>query len=59
MERTDTKLLLVIAKDLEQEIIRHDIEEIKQDLQIQVDGLKELYKELEEFRAIKKILSKT
>ncbi len=57
-KQVPTKLLLRIATDLEQEIIRHDIEDVKQDLQIQVNGLKELYKELEDFRTIKKILSK-
>jgi len=52
-----TRLLTRIATDLEKEMKRSDNEIVIADLEIQIDGLKALKKELDDFRTIKSILN--
>ena len=52
-----TRLLTRIATDLEKEIKRSDNEIVIADLEMQIDGLKALKKELDDFRTIKTILN--
>ena len=52
-----TRLLTRIATDLEKEMKRSDNEIVIADLEIQIDGLKALKKELDDFRTIKTILN--
>jgi len=52
-----TRLLTRIATDLEKEMKRSDNEMVITDLKMQIDGLKALKKELDDFRTIKSILN--
>jgi hypothetical protein len=52
-----TRLLTRIATDLEKEMKRSDNEMVVADLEMQIDGLKALKKELDDFRTIKSILN--
>ena len=52
-----TRLLTQIATDLEKEMKRSDNEIVIADLEMQIDGLKALKKELDDFRIIKTILN--
>lgn len=52
-----TRLLTRIATDLEKEMKRSDNDMVIADLEMQIDGLKELKKELDDFRTIKTILN--
>jgi len=52
-----TRLLTRIATDLEKEMKRSDNDMVIADLEIQIDGLKALKKELDDFRTIKSILN--
>jgi len=52
-----TRLLTRIATDLEKEMKRSDNEMVIADLEMQIDGLKALKKELDDFRTIKTILN--
>ena len=52
-----TGLLTRIATDLEKEMKRSDNDMVIADLEIQIDGLKALKKELDHFRTIKSILN--
>ena len=52
-----TGLLTRIATDLEKEMKRSDNDMAIADLEIQIDGLKALKKELDDFRTIKSILN--
>lgn len=52
-----TRLLTRIATDLEKEMKRSDNEMVISDLEMQIDGLKALKKELDDFRTIKAILN--
>ena len=52
-----TRLLTRIATDLEKEMKRSDNEIVIADLEMQIDGLKALKKELDDFRTIKSILN--
>jgi hypothetical protein len=53
----NTGLLTRIATDLEKEMKRSDNDMVIADLEIQIDGLKALKKELDDFRTIKSILN--
>jgi len=52
-----TGLLTRIATDLEKEMKRSDNEIVIADLEMQIDGLKALKKEIDDFRMIKSILN--
>ena len=52
-----TRLLTRIATDLEKEMKRSDNDMVIADLEIQIDALKALKKELDDFRTIKSILN--
>jgi len=52
-----TRLLTRIATDLEKEMKRSGNDIVMADLKMQVDGLKALKKELDDFRTIKSILN--
>ena len=52
-----TRLLTRIAIDLEKEMERFDNETVKADLKMQIEGLKALKKEIDEFRNVKAILN--
>lgn len=52
-----TRLLTRIASDLEKEMKRSHNEMVIADLEMQIDGLKALKKELDDFRTIKSILN--
>ena len=52
-----TRLLTRIATDLEKEMKRSDNDMVIADLEMQIDGLKALKKELDDFRTIKCILN--
>jgi len=52
-----TRLLTRIAIDLEKEMKRSDNDRVIADLEMQIDGLKALKKELDDFRTIKAILN--
>lgn len=52
-----TRLLTRIATDLEKEMKRSDNKMVIADLEMQIDGLKALKKELDDFRTIKAILN--
>lgn len=52
-----TRLLTRIATDLEKEMKRSDNGMVIADLEMQIDGLKALKKELDDFRTIKSILN--
>ena len=52
-----TRLLTRIATDLEKEMKRSDNDMVIADLEMQIDGLKALKKELDDFRTIKSILN--
>jgi hypothetical protein len=53
----DSRLLLRIAADLQKEQNRTENELAKQDLQAQINGLKVLHKEIEDYRTLKRILN--
>lgn len=52
-----SRLLLRIAADLQKELVRQTNEVVKQDLEMQIKGLKELHKEVEDYRTIKHLLN--
>ena len=52
-----TRLLTRIATDLEKEMKRSDNDMVIANLETQIDGLKSLKKELDDFRTIKTILN--
>lgn len=52
-----TRLLTRIATDLGKEMKRSDNDMVIADLEMQIDGLKALKKELDDFRTIKSILN--
>ena len=52
-----TRLLTRIATDLEKEMKRSDNDMVIANLETQIDGLKSLKKELDDFRTIKSILN--
>jgi len=52
-----SRLLLRIASDLQKELIRQTNEVVKQDLEMQIEGLKALHKEVEDYRTIKRLLN--
>jgi hypothetical protein len=52
-----TRLLTRIATDLKKEMKRSDNEMVIADLEMQIDGLKALKKEIDDFRTIKAILN--
>ncbi len=52
-----SRLLLRIAADLQKELIRTENEIVKRDLEDQIEGLKVLHKEVEDYRTIKRLLN--
>ena len=52
-----SRLLLRIASDLQKELLRQTNEVIKRDLEMQIEGLKALHKEVEDYRTIKRLLN--
>ena len=52
-----SRLLLRIAADLQKELVRQTNEVVKQDLEMQIEGLKSLHKEVEDYRTIKRLLN--
>ena len=52
-----SRLLLRIAADLQKELVRQTNEVVKQDLEMQIEGLKALHKEVEDYRTIKRLLN--
>ena len=52
-----TRLLLRIAADLQKELVRQTNKVVKQDLEMQIEGLKALHKEVEDYRTIKRLLN--
>ena len=52
-----SKLLLRIAEDLQKELIRQTNDVVKADLEMQIEGLKKLHKEIEDYRTIKRLLN--
>jgi hypothetical protein len=52
-----SRLLLRVAADLQKELVRQTNEVVKQDLEMQIEGLKALYKEVEDYRTIKRLLN--
>ena len=52
-----SRLLLRIATDLQKELVRQTNEVVKQDLEMQIEGLKALHKEVEDYRTIKRLLN--
>jgi len=52
-----SRLLLRIAADLQKELIRQTDDMVKADLEMQIEGLKALHKEVEDYRTIKRILN--
>lgn len=57
MGAVSNRLLLRIASDLQKELHRQTNEVVKQDLEMQIEGLKALHKEVEEYRTIKRLLN--
>ena len=52
-----SRLLLRIVADLQKELVRQTNEVVKQDLEMQIEGLKILHKEVEDYRTIKRLLN--
>ena len=52
-----SRLLLRIAADLQKELLRQTDDMVKADLESQIEGLKVLYKEVEDYRTIKRLLN--
>jgi len=52
-----TRLISRVASDLQKELVRTESEIVKRDLEEQIEGLKILKKELDDFRTIKTILN--
>ena len=52
-----SRLLLRVAADLQKELIRQTDDVVKADLEMQIEGLKALHKEVEDFRTIKRLLN--
>jgi hypothetical protein len=52
-----SRLLLRIATDLQKELIRQTDDMLKADLESQIEGLKVLHKEVEDYRTIKRLLN--
>jgi hypothetical protein len=52
-----SRLLLRIAADLQKELIRQADDMVKADLEAQIEGLKVLHKEVEDYRTIKRLLN--
>lgn len=50
-----SRLLLRIAADLQKELVRQTDDMVKADLETQIEGLKVLHKEVEDYRTIKRI----
>lgn len=53
-----TRLISRVVADLQKELLRTEKEIVKRDLEEQIEGLKALKKELDDFRTIKSILNK-
>lgn len=53
----DSNLLLRVVADLQRESVKQTNEIVKRDLEAQIEGLKVLYKEVEDFRTIKRLLN--
>ena len=52
-----SSLLLRVAADLQKELIRRTDDVVKADLEMQIEGLKSLHKEVEDYRTIKRLLN--
>ena len=52
-----SRLLLRVAADLQKELIRQTDGVVKADLEMQIEGLKALHKEVEDYRTIKRLLN--
>lgn len=52
-----SRLLLRVAADLQKELFRQTDDIIKADLETQIEGLKALHKEVEDYRTIKRLLN--
>ena len=52
-----SRLLLRVAADLQKELIRQTDDVVKADLEMQIEGLKALHKEVEDYRTIKRLLN--
>ena len=52
-----SRLLLRVAADLQKELIRQIDDVVKSDLEMQIEGLKALHKEVEDYRTIKRLLN--
>lgn len=52
-----SRLLLRVAADLQKELIRQTDDVVKADLEMQIEGLKALHKEVEDYRTVKRILN--
>lgn len=52
-----SRLLLRIAADLQKELLRQTDDMVKADLETQIEGLKALHKEVEDYRTIKRLLN--
>lgn len=53
----DSNLLLRVVADLQRELVKQTNEVVKRDLEAQIEGLRVLYKEVEDFRTIKRLLN--
>ena len=54
-----TRLISRVVADLQKELVRTENEIVKRDLEEQIEGLKTLKTELDDFRTIKRILNVT
>ncbi len=52
-----TRLISRVVADLQKELVRTENEIVKRDLEEQIEGLKTLKKELDDFRTIRRILN--
>ena len=52
-----TRLISRVVADLQKELVRTENEIVKRDLEEQIEGLKTLKTELDDFRTIKRILN--
>jgi hypothetical protein len=53
----NSRLLLRISADLKKELVRQKNEVVKHDLEMQIEGLQALHKEIEDYRTIKRLLN--
>lgn len=56
-DSVSTLLISRVVADLKKELVRTKNEIVKRDLEEQIEGLKKLKKELDDFRTIKRILN--